>query len=116
MPRAPTARGPRTQSLAIALGSPLAPKRRALPVSRASIVSLMPPPARPEQDNRGAAQADRGAAQVPAVRLRAFDRPQPQPRRGDIDPPIRGLGAPPLVGVDHRPQPAHHPPPAEDTR
>src|SRR3546814_7027564 len=61
--------------------------------------------ARSEQDDRGAAEADGGANQIPAVGLRALDRPQPQQRRGDIDPAIGGIGAPRMVGVDQRQQP-----------
>src|SRR3546814_18079384 len=61
--------------------------------------------ARSEQDDRGAAEADGGANQIPAVGLRALDRPQPQQRRGDIDPAIGGIGAPRMVGVDQLQQP-----------
>src|SRR5690606_1401429 len=62
-------------------------------------------PPRPEQDDRGAEQADRAADEVPAVRRRLLDQRHPRQRGDDIDPAIGRERPPRRLGRDQRPQP-----------
>jgi hypothetical protein len=60
---------------------------------------------RAEDDDCRAHECDSRAKQVPSVRSRAFDRPQPNERRRDVDAPVRGVRSPRVSAVDERQQP-----------
>ena len=50
-------------------------------------------------DDRHAGEAHRAADQVPAIRPRAFDRPEPDQRGDEIDAGIGGIGAAGELGL-----------------
>ena len=54
------------------------------------------------QDEERARDANGAAHHVPAVGPRAFERPEPDQRRGDVDPAVGGIRAPRKFSVDPR--------------
>jgi len=60
---------------------------------------------RREKNDAGPDQANDGAGDVPAIGSRAFDGPQPDERRGNVDAAIGGIGAARSVRLDEGEQP-----------
>lgn len=64
--------------------------------------------ARTEENDRAAHQGDDPAAQIPAVRRRAFDNPHPTQRTGQIDRGIRGVSPAGVGGLDFGQRPSEN--------